>query len=101
MLVHRVAVGLRVAVLTGPQHGRVGVDGGRDVRVFGSVATGQDHKSSDVDLLFTMARPLSLMQLGALERDVSRVVGCPVDLVPDTVLRPDLRDRILAEAVAL
>jgi len=29
------------------------------------------------------------------------VVGCPVDLVPDTVLRPDLRDRILAEAVAL
>ena len=75
--------------------------GGRDVRVFGSVATGDDHEGSDIDLLFTMDRPLSLMQLAALERDVSQVVGCPVDLVPDTVLRPDLRDRILAEAVAL
>lgn len=85
----------------GEVKGLVGAAGGRDVRVFGSVATGQDHEGSDVDLLFTMARPLSLMQLGALERDVSQVVGCPVDLVPDTVLRPDLRDRILAEAVAL
>ena len=85
----------------GEVKGLVSAAGGRDVRVFGSVATGQDHEGSDVDLLFTMARPLSLMQLGALERDVSQVVGCPVDLVPDTVLRPDLRDRILAEAVAL
>lgn len=48
-----------------------------------------------------MGRPLSLMQLGVLERAVSRVVGCRVDVVPDSVLRPELRDRILAEAVAL
>lgn len=53
------------------------------------------------DLLFTMGCPLSLMQLGVLERTVSRVVGCPVDVVPDSVLRPEFRDRILAEAVAL
>lgn len=48
-----------------------------------------------------MGRPLSLMQLGVLERAVGRVVGCPVDVVPDSVLRPEFRDRILAEAVAL
>lgn len=75
--------------------------GGRNVRVFGSVATGQDREGSDIDLLFTMGRPLSLMQLGALEHRVSRAVGSPVDLVPDAVLRPEFRDRILAEAVAL
>ena len=75
--------------------------GGSNVRVFGSVATGEDREDSDIDLLFTMERPLSLIQLGVLERAVSRVVGCPVDVVPDSVLRPELRDRILAEAVAL
>ena len=48
-----------------------------------------------------MGRPLSLIQLGALERAVSRVVGWPVNVVPDSVLRPEFRDRILAEAVAL
>ena len=42
--------------------------GGSDVRVFGSVATGADHPGSDVDLLFTMGRPLSLIQLGRLEK---------------------------------
>lgn len=75
--------------------------GGRNVRVFGSVATGQDREGSDIDLLFTMGRPLSLMQLGALEHRVSQAVGAPVDLVPDAVLRPEFRGRILAEAVAL
>lgn len=75
--------------------------GGSDVRVFGSVATGEDHDGSDVDLVFTMQTPISLMRLGALEQQVSDLVGIPVDLVPDTALRPEFRDRVLAEAVAL
>lgn len=75
--------------------------GGREVRVFGSVATGEDGPGSDVDLLFTMGRPLSLMELGALEQRVSEAVGAKVDLVPDTAIRPALRDRVLGEAVAL
>ncbi len=75
--------------------------GGLRVRVFGSVATGQDRPDSDVDLLFTMGVPLSLMELGRLEQRLADVIGAPVDLVPDAALRPDLRDRVLAEAVAL
>ena len=75
--------------------------GGSNVRVFGSVATGEDREDSDIDLLFTMGRPLSLLQLGVMERDVSRLLGCPVDIVPDSALRPEQRDRIQAEAVAL
>ena len=75
--------------------------GGTNVRVFGSVATGRDHDDSDIDLLFTMGTPLSLMQLGALEQSLSDVLGAPVDLVPDSALRPEFRDRALAEAVAL
>jgi predicted nucleotidyltransferase len=75
--------------------------GGRDVRVFGSVARGEDDEGSDVDLLFVMGRPLSLMELGRLEDEVSAVVGVPVDLVPESSLRPALRDRALVEAVPL
>jgi len=48
-----------------------------------------------------MRRPLSLMQLGALEQRLADLVGVSVDLVPDTAIRPALRDRILAEAVRL
>ena len=75
--------------------------GGSDVRVFGSVATGADHPGSDVDLLFTMGRPLSLIQLGRLENEISTMLGVPVDLVPESALRPEFRDRVLSEAVAL
>lgn len=70
--------------------------------VFGSVATGQDGPDSDVDLLFTMGGPLSLMELGRLEQRLAAAIGIPVDLVPDSAIRPDLRSgRILAEAVPL
>jgi hypothetical protein len=75
--------------------------GGEQVRVFGSVARGDDDEESDVDLLFVMRRPLSLMELGRLEDQVSAAVGVAVDLVPESSLRPALRDRALAEAVPL
>lgn len=75
--------------------------GGSDVRVFGSVATGTDHPGSDVDLLFAMGRPLSLIQLGRLENEISTLLGVPVDLVPESALQPEFRDRVLSEAVAL
>lgn len=75
--------------------------GGSDVRVFGSVATGSDQEGSDIDLLFSMARPLSLLELGSLERQIGDLVGAEVDLVPEAALRPDLRDRVLSEAVPL
>ncbi len=75
--------------------------GGSHVRVFGSVATGEDHEGSDVDLLFRMDTPLSLMELESLQRQVSDLLGVAVDLVPETSLRPELRERVLSEAVAL
>ncbi|WP_460812260.1 nucleotidyltransferase family protein [Nocardioides salsibiostraticola] len=75
--------------------------GGTRVRVFGSLAVGEDQPGSDVDLLFAMNRPLSLMQLGRLEQRVADLLGTSVDLVPESALRPDLRERVYAEAVSL
>ena len=75
--------------------------GGSNVRVFGSVATGAEHAGSDVDLLFDMGTPMGLIELGALERRLSELLDASVELVPASALRPDLRDRVLAEAVPL
>lgn len=73
--------------------------GGSNVRVLGSVATGTEQPWSDVDLLFDMGTPMGLMELRALERRLTELIGWPVDLIPAAALRPDLRDRVLAEAV--
>ena len=75
--------------------------GGSNVRVFGSVATGQEHEGSDIDLLFRMDQPLGLMDLAGLEMELGTVLHADVDLVPDTNIRPTMRERIISEAVPL
>jgi hypothetical protein len=50
---------------------------------------------------FDMRKPLSLMQLSSLEREFSLLIGARVDLVPEASIRPDLRERILEQAVPL
>jgi len=75
--------------------------GGSRICVFGSTATGTEHADSDVDLLFDMRRPLSLMELSTVERQLTELIGFRVDLVPESSVRPDVRDRIVAEAVPL
>lgn len=76
----------------------VAAAGGSDVRVFGSVATGTATSTSDIDLLFRMGPTLGLMELASLERRVEELLGVPVDLVTESELRQELRERVLAES---
>lgn len=92
---------LRLRQYSREVRGLIDEAGGSNVRVFGSVATGTEQTDSDIDLLFDMGTPMSLMELGALERRLSELLGAPVDLIPAAALRPDLRDLVLAEAVSL
>ena len=75
--------------------------GFRDVRVFGSVARGEDGPGSDVDLLAEFPPGASLFQIGEVEAALATLLGERVDLVPEDGLRPHARESILAEAVAL
>lgn len=75
--------------------------GGSNVRVFGSVATGDERVDSDIDLLFTMGPVMSLLKLERLQRHISLVLEAPVDLLPDSAVAPYARDRIFGEAVAV
>ena len=75
--------------------------GARNVRVFGSVARGEAGVESDVDVLVSMEPGRTLLDLIGLSQDLERLLGRRVDVVSDGGLSPYLRDRILAEAVAL
>ncbi|GAA1830209.1 nucleotidyltransferase domain-containing protein [Agromyces salentinus] len=71
------------------------------VRVFGSVARGEETSSSDVDLLVEPEDDASLFDLAQFELDMEALFERPVDVVSARSLRSG-RDRvILDEAIAL
>jgi len=75
--------------------------GARNLRVFGSVARGEDDSTSDVDFLVDMEPGKSLLDLGGLLMDLQELLGCPVDIVTEQGLKTRLRNRVLQEAVPL
>lgn len=78
-----------------------GMHGCRNVRVFGSVATGENKPGSDVDFLVDLDQGHGLLDLGGLLSDLHDLLAIDVDLVESESIHPYIRDRVLAEAVAL
>lgn len=72
--------------------------GARNVRLFGSVARGEDHVGSDLDLLVDMESGRSLLDLVGLGQDLEDLLNRKVDVLTDTSVHPALRAKILAEA---
>ena len=75
--------------------------GARNVRVFGSLARGEGSEDSDLDLLVTLGKGRSLLDLVGLKQDLEDLVHRPVDVVTEQALSPYLRERVLSEAVPL
>ena len=75
--------------------------GGSNLRVFGSVARGDDNPDSDVDLLVDLPEETSLFAVLALEGSLERILKVKVDLAPVASLKPRVRAEALADAVAL
>lgn len=75
--------------------------GTRNVRVFGSVARGDDRPDSDIDLLVDVASGTGLFALARLENDLAELLHAKVDVVPARTLREHLAERVLSEAVPL
>lgn len=73
--------------------------GAGNVRVFGSVARGEDGPGSDVDLLVDPGDQMSLVDLARLEEELADLLGRPVDVVPARSLRPVVAATV--EAIAL
>jgi hypothetical protein len=72
-----------------------------NVRLFGSVARGEDVGSSDVDLLVDLEEGVGLLDVIGLKRELGELLGVDVDVVPADTLKPRMREHVLHEAVPL
>jgi uncharacterized protein len=102
----------RLGRLTGPVGRRVrrhrrdliataAAHGVQNLRVFGSVARGEDRLDSDVDLLVDLPPGLSLFGLARAEADLEAILGTRVDLIPAADLKPGVRERAEHDLIAL
>ena len=70
--------------------------------IFGSYATGEQKKNSDVDILIEIkARKFSLFDLVRLEMELERRLGIKVDLLTYKSVNPNLKKYIFPTEVRL
>lgn len=72
-----------------------------NVRIFGSVARGEENEKSDIDFLVHLRPEASLLDLSGFSLDLMELLKCKVDVVPDNSIHWSIKDKIIAEAVSL
>jgi predicted nucleotidyltransferase len=79
--------------------------GGKNVRLFGSLARGDDDVESDIDLIIELPDTPSvgaeLLAVLGLSEELSKLTGVRIDVVTPRTLRECVREEALAEAVDL
>lgn len=85
----------RLAALK-PELDRLGI---KSLALFGSVARGRAHPGSDIDLLVEFHHTPDLIEFAGVKLRLEELLGCRVDLVTRGGIRPELRRRILKEAI--
>jgi predicted nucleotidyltransferase len=73
--------------------------GVQSLAVFGSVARGNYSQDSDLDILVDFSRPVGLFEFIRLKQYLEKITQRRVDLVTQDALRPEMKNRILKEAV--
>ncbi|GLI27711.1 hypothetical protein ARHIZOSPH14_19530 [Agromyces rhizosphaerae] len=72
--------------------------GASNVRVFGSVARGDETATSDIDLLVDLTEAVGLFDLGRMRSTAEGILDAPVDIVPADSLKVDIAADVLREA---
>lgn len=73
--------------------------GVRDVRVFGSVARGEEDEGSDLDLLIDLEKPIKdAFGFLSFQEEMEKLTGRRVDIVFENGVYKRLKPIILAEA---
>ena len=70
----------------------------RNVRVFGSVLHGDGVDGGDLDLLVDPLPQTTLMDIAAIQVELERILGVPVDVLTPKALPEKFRGAVLAEA---
>lgn len=75
--------------------------GAFNVRLFGSAARGEAGPDSDIDILVELEPGRTLLDHGALLLALQDLLERDVDVVTENGLKPRIKDKVLAEAIAL
>ena len=67
--------------------------------IFGSVARGEENPQSDLDMLLVFERPVGLLAIARIERELSERLGRTVEVVTEGALSPLLRAIVEKERV--
>jgi uncharacterized protein len=70
----------------------------KKIGIFGSYVRGEQKEDSDLDIIVDFFEPVSLLKLVNFENFLRNITGLKVDVVPESDIRPELRDNILNEA---
>ena len=70
-----------------------------DIALFGSTVRGQARADSDVDVLVAFDGPATSKRYFGVQFYLEDLLGCPVDLVTEKALRPELRPFVEREAL--
>ena len=95
----RLALRRTIHRLRGPILAAAAASGASEVRVFGSVARGEDTPKSDVDFLVSLEPGRTLLDLARLETRLEKLLERRVDVVTPENLRDAVRQTVLREAV--
>jgi len=68
---------------------------------FGSVVRGEEHQSSDIDLLVDFEPGRSLIDLVRLERELKEEFDIDFDILTPSSLHPKIRERVEKEKVSV
>lgn len=69
--------------------------------LFGSFVRGEMQQGSDIDVLVELEPGLSLLDIARINRELEEALGRKVDLVEYEVIKPRIREQILAEEVRI
>lgn len=75
--------------------------GASQVRVFGSVARNESDEQSDIDFLVDLEPGRTLFDLSGLSIELELLLKVNVDVVTSNGLKPNIRERVLTEAILL
>jgi uncharacterized protein len=64
-----------------------------NLRVFGTVARGEDQPDSDLELLVDLPPDMGLLALGRVQAELEAILDTKVDMVPASDLKPEVRAR--------
>ena len=72
-----------------------------NLKIFGSYARGEETPKSDIDILVEFNKPVTLLDIVRIERELSQLLQLKVDLLTEKAISHLLIDRIKNETITI